>query len=128
MRYQVDVCHEIVLLINPRMEVVDAFQAVGDTSHECPFPVSHYTYRGLLTLPGNCVLCGGTPEAVTRPCNSSGGYHAFVGCTDNPEVPPGHRAEDRSLALHALSYDEFTFYVEADNLFPIQEISKPLMV
>jgi len=127
MRYRVDLIDEVVLLVDRAFQVRDAFHANGPTDHDSPYPAAFYTYRGLLTLPGVCALCGQpAAEALTQPCVSSGGYHSIAGADES--VPQGHRAESRSLILRALHYDDLTFFVEADNLFPIDQIVVPIPV
>lgn len=128
MQLQVDLIQNVVLLIDRDYQVRDAFMVKGVTDHATPYPVHFYTYRSLLTQAGECVLCGRTTDAYLEPCVSSGGYHAFAGAEDDPNLPLGHHASQRSVALHALHYDDMTFYVEADNLFPIDQIVVPMSV
>ncbi len=125
---EVDLISEVVLLVSPQREVADAFLARGKTTHRCLRPVSHYTYRSLLSPPGVCCLCGRGLAQREEPCVSSGGYHAFVGVADRHDVPELHKAERRSAPVVKISYDEFDFFLEADNLFPIDQILKPLPV
>ena len=128
MIYAVDLRDQVVLLINGEWEVVDAFRARGKTSHVCEAPVSHYTYRGLLTLPGSCLLCGRGVAELARPCVSSGGFHAIAGAGRVGDVPWGHRAENRTIDYQQLTYDEWTFFVERENLFPASSIAQSLAV
>ena len=128
MIYQVDTIDDVVLLINERMEVVDAFAADGITRHECLWPVTHYTYRKLLTPPGVCCLCGATIDEIEKPCISSGGFHAFAGMGNDPGVPDQHKAEFRSVSLIGIHFEELAFFVEADNLFPADQIRKAMVV
>ncbi len=128
MIYQVDLLNEVVLLIDEDMNVVDAFAADGRTEHPCSLPVRYYTYRSLVTPPGICALCGVGPEKLDQPCVSSGGFHAFTGGDQLENVPDLHKAENRSLPLTTLNYDELRFYLEADNLFPAEDIQKTLVV
>ncbi len=128
MLYQVDVLRDVVLLIDAHMSVVDAFDAAGETSHQCEWPVQFYTYRSLLIGPGYCLLCGTELSGRNQACTSSGGYHAFVGCADREDLPDGHKVEHRNLPVCALTFDEFTFYLERDNLFSADEIRKPMVV
>ena len=128
MQYEVDVISEVVLLVDGAGAVVDAFQARGRTIHQSNLPITHYTYRSLLTAPGHCVLCGRVVAEWEQTCVSSGGFHAFAGLDETTPVVPGHRAENRDLPLCHISYDEFTFFLEADNLFSAAEIRLSLTV
>lgn len=127
MLYKVDLINEVVLLIDKELKVVDAFPANGPTERTCEHPVSYYTYRSLVVPPGVCALCGVGPEDLEKHCVSSGGCHAFTAGSP-PSVPQEHLAENRSLPLTVLTYDELRFYLEADNLFPAQDIQKTLVV
>jgi len=128
MQYEVDVINEVVLLVDGAANVVDVFQARGPTIHECPYPATHYTYRSLLTAPGQCVLCGRGVAELVQACVSSGGFHAFAGLDPEAAIPSGHRAENRNLPVCRIAYDEFTFFLEADNLFPASDIRRVLSV
>lgn len=123
-----DLLGEVVLLIDADLKVRDAFESRGPTEHHTQYPVTHYTYRSLLTLPGFCCVCGNGLDALQQPCTSSGGFHAFAGMTDDPHLPDAHKVENRSLDILALAYDELHFYIERDNLFPITQISEPMNV
>ena len=125
---EVDLINEVVLLLDAQRQVRDAFRAHGVTRHETPFPIGFYTYRSHLTPDGYCCLCGVPVEKVGQPCVSSGGFHAFVGLQDSPQVPEGHHAHQRSVPIQHIVYEEFNFYVESDNLFPIDEISLAMEV
>ena len=123
MQYRVDLVKEIVLLIAPDHCVVDAFLAEGRTTRTCHQPVAFYTYRSLLTLPGHCLLCGRPLEDAGQACVSSGGFHAFVG-SDVAAVPhPGHLAENRSAPFVKIHFEDLDFYLEADHLFPADDIA-----
>lgn len=128
MQIEVDLLDEVVLLVDGQYQVRDAFIAKGITRHECPYPVTHYTYRKLLTPAGYCCVCGYQPDQLEEPCSASGGFHAFVGAEEDPYIPDQHKVSARSLAVHRITYDEFDFYIEPDNLFPIEGISTPLEV
>lgn len=123
-----DLLGEVVLLIDSTYAVRDAFESRGPTEHHTDYPVTFYTYRSHLTMPGYCCVCGVGLDELHKPCTSSGGFHAFAGMADDPNFPPMHRVENRSLDILALTYDEMAFYIERDNLFPITQISKPLDV
>lgn len=125
---EVDLINEVVLLVNQGLEVLDAFRADGRTRKTIELPILHYTYRSLLVLPGFCAVCGRSTEERDLHCSSSGGFHAFVGISDDPSVPEQHKAEQRDLVLRTLRYDELTFYVMGENLFPIDEITETLIV
>ena len=128
MLLEVDLIEDVVLLINRQFQVVDGFEVRGATTHQSQSEPAFYTYRSLLTPVGACCLCGRPTEEVSKPCISSGGYHAFPGLPAGSDIDRGHRAEQRNLPLHALAYDEFVFYVEHDNLFPIGQIQKGYQV
>ncbi len=125
---EVDLIDEVVLLLDGDLAVVDAFRARGATRHEAPSSVRFYTFRGLLIMPGSCAVCGYSLDRIGERCSSSGGFHAFTGVDDNSDVPEGHKAGNRSLTLHALTYDELVFYVVPDNLFPIDDAASSLIV
>lgn len=128
MQYKVDLVKEVVLLIAPDHQVVDAFLAEGRTSRTCPHPVAFYTYRSLLTLPGHCLLCAKTSDDIDQPCVSSGGFHAFVGLED-AEVPhPGHLAKNRSAAFVKIHFEDLDFFLERDHLFPAEDIAEAMPV
>lgn len=127
-QYEADLIHDVVLLINHEQEVVDAFEVRGKTRHPGSPTVTHYTYRSLLTPEGYCAVCGNTVDQQQKPCTSSGGFHAFVGMENEPLLDPRHKVESRSLPLHTLVFEEFRFWVEPDNLFPIDQILIPLDV
>lgn len=128
MLYRVDVINEVILLLDGKNQVVDAFKADGITEHQSTLPITSYTYRSLVTPPGRCCMCGAETDALATPCASNGGYHAFVGMAEEPGFPPLHKAEQRSVPLVTLSYDDLRFYVEPDNLFPAEEIAQPMAV
>lgn len=125
---EVDTLNQVVLLLDADLNVRDAFLARGITRHETPYPVRFYTYRSLLTPAGHCAICGYSLDRIAEPCSSSGGFHAFAGVEDHDEVPALHKVEARSLQLLTLRYDEFAFFVEADNLFPLQSEDAPFAV
>jgi len=91
--------------------------ARGITRHQTDYPIVFYTYRKLLTPAGNCAVCGNTPEKIDEACSASGGFHAFTGMAGEASIPDQHKAEARSLDLRPLTYDEYMFFIEADNLF-----------
>jgi len=126
--YEADSINDAVLLIDAECQVVDAFAVHGKTRHESQAPAVRYTFRGLVYPPGRCCLCDRSTAEIQTPCVSSGGCHAFVGVADAPDIPSAHKAENRNAPLVAISYDELVFYVEADNLFPVSEIQKPIAV
>ncbi len=128
MLIEVDLVDQIVLLLDKDMKVRDAFQARGKTSHETDFSVTAYTYRSFLTMPGFCFLCGMAQEDWQERCVSSSGYHAFVGLNPDADLPEGHRAENRNVAMVEIVYDEFRFFVEPDNLFPLEKPAEPFAV
>lgn len=121
MLLDIDVNDEVILVLDGLHHVVDAFRAKGITKREVPNSATAYTYRSLLTPPGSCAVCGRKPDAMDEPCSSSGGFHAFAGVAHIPEIPDQHKLEHRALAMTELVFQEFTFYVEPDNLFPISE-------
>lgn len=128
MKFKVDLLREVVLLIGPTHQVVDAFAAEGITIHECSAPVSFYTYRSLLTLPFHCLVCGRSADAQKEACPSSGGFHAFVGLEPDFQIDPGHRAENRSAPFLTLQFEDLQFFLESDHLFPAEEIMEVLSV
>ncbi len=128
MLVEVDALNQVILLLDGELQVRDAFLARGITQHESPYPVRFYTYRSFLTPAGHCAVCGFPLERINEPCSSSGGYHAFTGIADLEEVPAQHKVENRSLALLTLRYDEFEFFLESDNLFPIPGADEPFEV
>jgi len=127
MIYEVDLLNEVVLLIDGDFNVVDAFPADGLTQRTCALPVEWYTYRSLVTPPGICALCGVGPDSIDQHCVSSGGFHAFTS-SPNLEIPREHKAENRNLPLRTLAFEDLQFYLEADNLFPVQDIQKTMVV
>lgn len=125
---EVDLLQEVILLIDEQYQVRDAFMAQGRTRHETQYPVSFYAYRKMLTPVGHCAVCGYTLDQINEPCSSSGGFHAFVGVAEDPNIPAEHKAENRNLPLQKITYDEFSFFIEPDNLFPIHGISQGMQV
>lgn len=128
MHYLVDLVKEVVLLINPQYEVVDAFQAEGRTRHLCNQAIAFYTYRSHLTLPEHCLICGKHAEEFQTACPSSGGFHAFVGLPEHNHIPSGHHAVNRSAPFVAIRFQDLEFYLERDYLFPAEEIAEALSV
>ncbi len=125
---EVDLINEIVLLVNQQLEVLHAFRADGCTRETINLPVVHYTYRSLLVLPGSCTVCGRGTDEMDQRCSSSGGFHAFAGVAEDVSIPAQHKVEQRDLVMMTLHYDELTFYVSGDNLFPIDEITETMFV
>lgn len=128
MLVEVDALNQVILLLDAELQVRDAFLARGITRHECPYPVRFYTYRSLLTPAGSCAVCGYPLDRIAEPCSSSGGFHAFVGVAEIDEIPAQHKVENRSLDLLTLRYDEFAFFCERDNLFPLPGADAPFEV
>lgn len=128
MIYEVDLVGDIVFLIDGALRVTDAFAVKGKTRHQSGYPAAFYTYKSLITAPGSCCLCGRPMEERLTPCVSVDGFHALVGVRDRQDIEEGHKAGSRALPIKRISYDEFEFYLEADNLFPIEEIQKPMAV
>lgn len=128
MQVEVDLLNEVVLLINRDHEVIDAFKVRGKTIHEAPEGIAFYTFRSYLTPPELCAVCGRPVEQLDEPCTSSGGFHAFVGLSDDAPILPLHRAEARSLPLVQIHFEDLPFWLEPDNLFPIDQITKTLVV
>lgn len=124
----IDVYNDVVLLVDAGGEVLDAFNARGQTEHPLSEGVTHYTLRSLVTLPGHCVVCGREVSERDTPCTSSGGFHAFVGLDDDPNLPEQHKARARSVAVKALHFEDLDFYIEQDQLFPITELLPTLNV
>ncbi|CAM2008585.1 hypothetical protein [Acanthopleuribacter pedis] len=124
----IDVYNDVVLLVDADGDVLDAFNARGRTDHPLTEGVTHYTLRSLITLPGHCAVCGREISERNTACTSSGGFHAFVGLDDHPDLPEQHKARARSLALARLHYEDLDFYVEQDQLFPIAELLPTLHV
>ena len=126
--YKADLINEVILLLDARYQVIDAFAVDGKTEHDTEVLAEWYVYRSQLTASGACVLCGASPDKIHEPCVSSGGFHAFCGVADDPSIPEGHKVENRSVAVHMLTFDEFQFYIEADNVFSADEIIQPMIV
>lgn len=128
MIYEVDLVRDIVFLIDGELRVTDAFAVAGKTRYHSSYPVCFYTYKSLITTPGFCCLCGRPVEQKVSPCASVDGFHAFVGVHDRKDVEEGHQAGFRALPIKRISYEDLDFFLEADNLFPIEEIQKPMAV
>ena len=128
MQIEVDVINDVVLLVDKNMAVLDAFPARGITRYTTQAPVHFYVYRSMLAQPGSCAVCGYAVARMNEHCSSSGGFHAFVGVDDDADIPAQHKAANRSLPLHMLTYDELVFYVVPDNLFEIDRPQKGMIV
>jgi hypothetical protein len=128
MQVEVDLLNDVALLVNREYEVLDAFRVRGRTQHEAAPGVVFFTFRSYLTPPSQCAVCGRTVEEVNEPCTSSGGFHAFVGVSEDAEILPLHRAEARNMPLVRIHFEDLPFWVEPDNLFPIDQISKRMVV
>ena len=128
MIYEVDLVADVVLLLDRDLAVVDGFPVAGKTRHHGDGQARFYTYRSLLTPAGHCCLCGKGVALIGTPCVSSGGFHAFAGLPSGDPEAERHRVEHRSLVVRKLHYEEWVFYVEQDNLWPVSQIQKGLEV
>lgn len=128
MQVEVDLLNDVVLLINRDYEVLDAFRTRGRTLHDAPDHVAFYTFRSYLTPPGLCAVCGRNESEINEACSSSGGFHAFVGLPEDAAILPMHRSEARNMPLVTIRFEDLPFWLEPDNLFPIDQISKTMVV
>ena len=125
---EADLIKDVVLLIDKNYQVVDGFKVEGPTTYECEGDIAYYTYRSYLTLPGYCAVCGKPIEEIHTSCTSSGGFHAYVGAKDVAEIPDLHKAEQRSIPLVKIRFEDLDFFLEPDNLFGVDQTRQAFLV
>jgi len=113
-----DVIKEIILILDQSLNIVDIFECTGLTEHTIPDDGLYFTYKKLLIPEGACALCNKTISQLKSPCVSNSGKHAFVG-RQLADIPMLQRASSYHIPLFTLVFDEFIFYLEKDNLFPL---------
>ena len=118
MKKKFDLIKETVLLIDSDFSILDVFFVTGITEREIPPSCCFYTYKSHMIQEGHCCLCGIQRDFDEKACVSNSGNHAVVGSSCD-HVPLFHRATSYDIPLFKIRYQEFSYYVEKDNLFPI---------
>ncbi len=122
-----DVISEVILLIDAEHQVLGGFPAQGPTRFEVPNQTLFYTYKRLVLWPGQCALCHVGVDSVHSQCVSRSGQHAIVQGEDF-DLDHSSCASAWAVSLVMLKVEDLIMYVTSDNLFPIDEISQPLVV
>jgi hypothetical protein len=113
-----DVIKEVILILDQALNIVDIFECTGLTEQPISDDGLYFTYKKLLIPEGACALCNKTISQLQTPCVSNSGKHAIVG-RHLEDIPMLQRASSYHIPLFTLVFDEFGFYLEKDNLFPL---------
>ena len=124
MKMHFDHLRETILILDKNLSLLDIFEVVGVVERDVPLESCYLTYKSHLIAEGCCALCGELENNLDKSCVSNSGRHSIVGRRLD-HIPEIHRATSYDLPLYEIRFEEFTFYVEKDNLFPVHESLPP---